>query len=70
MAPASTILARRSNGLEPSPRVAAFNDEELVAEPKEGEEHDFYWEEIVNPHNGEINMIKRRGFVPKGSNPR
>ena len=53
MAPASTILARRSNGLEPSPRVAAFNDEELVAEPKEGEEHDFYWEEIVNPHNGE-----------------
>ena len=61
---------RRSNGLEPSPRVAALNEEKLAPELKEGEEQGFYWEEIENPHTGEINMIKRRGFVPKGSNPR
>ena len=61
---------RISNGLEPSPRDAAFADEELAAEPKEEEEYDFYWEEIENPHTGETNIFKRQGFVPRGSNPR
>ena len=64
------LCSRGSNGLEPSPRVAAFADEELAAEPKEEEEYDFYWEEIENPHTGETNIFKRQGFVPRGSNPR
>ena len=56
--------------MELRPRVAALNDEEVAAEPRGEEEHDFYWEEIENLQTGEINMIKRREFVPKGSNPR
>ena len=51
--------------MEPLPRTAALAEEEFADDPEEKEEHDFYWEEIVNPHIGEINMIKRRGFVPE-----
>ena len=60
---------RRRNGLEPSPRVVALNEEETAASQKEYEEPGVYWEESENPQTGEINVIKRQG-LPKGSNPR
>ena len=55
----------RSNVLEPSPRVAVLNEEEAAANPRVDEEPGVYLEEIENPQTGEINMIKRRGFVPE-----
>ena len=47
------------------PRVAVLN--EAAASPKVVEEPGVYLGEIENPQTGKI---KRRGFVPRGSNPR
>ena len=56
--------------MEPLPRTAALAEEEFADDPEEKEEHDFYWEEVENLRTGEINMIRRRGYVPRGCNPR